>query len=163
MMMLSRLTGSVAVLWFAAFPAQAACSLDDIVALAKAGYTKAEIEVHCKEGGTSTNTDKGSAQLSPEEKAPGTGFRGCPTCPEMAVIPAGSFMMGSPSDEKNGYSSERPQHLVTIAAPFALGKTEVTQAEWEAVMGGNPSSLSDSSFRRSTWGGSSAGSPGTGA
>ncbi len=74
--------------------------------------------------------------LSPDA---GKVFRDCPTCPEMVIIPPGSFMMGSPSGEKDSYDNERPQHRVTIAVPFSLGKAEVTQAEWEAVMGNNPS------------------------
>ncbi|BAE50525.1 formylglycine-generating enzyme family protein [Paramagnetospirillum magneticum] len=69
----------------------------------------------------------------------GQAFKDCSTCPEMVIIPPGSFMMGSPAGEKDSYDMERPQHRVTIMAPFALGKTEVTQAEWEAVMGNNPS------------------------
>ena len=60
---------------------------------------------------------------------PGTVFRDCPDCPEMVVVPAGSFMMGS--DE---YSSEKPRHRVTIPKPFAVGKYEVTFAEWDACV-----------------------------
>ena len=58
---------------------------------------------------------------------PGRVFRDCPDCPEMVVVPAGSFMMGS-----NAYSSEKPIHRVRIAKPFAVGKYEVTFAEWDA-------------------------------
>src|SRR3990172_7791340 len=54
---------------------------------------------------------------------------------EMVLVPAGSFMMGS----NDGDSDEKPAHRVTITKPFYLGKYEVTQAEWEAVMGSNPS------------------------
>ncbi|MBI5165581.1 MAG: SUMF1/EgtB/PvdO family nonheme iron enzyme [Magnetospirillum sp.] len=57
--------------------------------------------------------------------------------PQMVVIPAGRFRMGSPDGE--GSKDEHPRHLVTIAAPFALGRYPVTQAEWAAVMGDNPS------------------------
>lgn len=65
-------------------------------------------------------------------------FRDCPDCPEMVSIPAGSFDMGL-----NGASpNEKPMHHVTIAQTFAMGKTEVTQAEWRAVMGNNPSYFS---------------------
>jgi len=62
-------------------------------------------------------------------------FRDCPECPEMIIIPSGSFNMGS----ETGYSDEKPIHRVTIKYAFALGKTEVTQAQWRAVMGNNPS------------------------
>ncbi|GHV96065.1 hypothetical protein AGMMS50293_23850 [Spirochaetia bacterium] len=53
---------------------------------------------------------------------------------EMADIPAGTFMMGSPISEVGSVSFERPQHEVTLSA-FKMSKHEVTQAQWEAVMG----------------------------
>ncbi|WP_333316947.1 SUMF1/EgtB/PvdO family nonheme iron enzyme [Microcoleus sp. B4-C1] len=56
---------------------------------------------------------------------------------EMVHIPAGSFMMGSPSGEGN--DNERPQHQVTFAQPFYIGKYPITQKQWQAVMGYNPS------------------------
>ncbi len=59
---------------------------------------------------------------------------------EMVHIPAGTFTMGSPSTESGRDSDEGPQHQVTITKDFYLGKYEVTQAQWEAVMGSNPSS-----------------------
>ena len=58
-----------------------------------------------------------------------------------ALIPAGSFLMGSPSTESGRGSDEGPQTRVTISAPFMLKKTEVTQGEWKAVMGSNPSNF----------------------
>jgi formylglycine-generating enzyme required for sulfatase activity/uncharacterized caspase-like protein len=67
-----------------------------------------------------------------EERAlkPGDSFKECGTCPEMVVVPAGSFMMGSPPGE--GGRGEGPQQQVTIARSFAVGKYEVTFAEWDA-------------------------------
>jgi len=62
-------------------------------------------------------------------------FRDCPACPEMAELPAGSFKMGS----SDGASAEKPVHPVNIAKPFAIGVTEVTQAQWKAIMGTRPS------------------------
>ena len=64
-------------------------------------------------------------------------IKDCATCPEMVVIPSGKFEMGS----GNGESDEKPIHSVSINA-FALGKTEVTQGQWRAVMGNNPSRFS---------------------
>ncbi len=59
---------------------------------------------------------------------------------EFVLIPAGEFMMGTDSNvEKGSGDSERPRHKVTISKPFYLGKYEVTQAQWMAVMGNNPS------------------------
>ena len=69
-------------------------------------------------------------------------FRDCLDCPEMVVIPSGDFEMGSPAGEVGRYGTEAPQHRVTIAAAFALGKTEVTQGQWRALMGHNPSYFS---------------------
>lgn len=63
---------------------------------------------------------------------PGESFRECPDCPEMAVIPAGNFLMGSPSGEDRREDDEGPQRRVTFPAPFALGRYEVTFAEWDA-------------------------------
>ncbi|MGQ4809396.1 Hercynine oxygenase [Candidatus Entotheonellaceae bacterium PAL068K] len=54
---------------------------------------------------------------------------------EFRLIPAGTFMMGS----LNGEADEQPVHQVTISKPFYLGKYEVTQGQWQAVMGNNPS------------------------
>src|SRR5262249_50049641 len=56
-------------------------------------------------------------------------FRDCSVCPEMVVIPAGEFMMGSTEDR-----FEKPPHKVTIARPFAVGKFTVTFAEWDACV-----------------------------
>jgi formylglycine-generating enzyme required for sulfatase activity len=61
-------------------------------------------------------------------------FRDCPLCPEMAVLPAGDFMMGSPDSEFGRGKDEGPQHRVTFAQPFAIGKYEVTFAEWDACV-----------------------------
>lgn len=52
----------------------------------------------------------------------------------MVVVPAGSFMMGSPADEVGRGAEEGPQRRVTIAQPFAVGKFEVTFAEWDACV-----------------------------
>ena len=64
----------------------------------------------------------------------GDTFRDCPTCPEMVVVPSGSFMMGSPRSDRNKFDGERPQHLVTISKPFAVGKYEVTRGQFAAFV-----------------------------
>jgi formylglycine-generating enzyme required for sulfatase activity len=57
---------------------------------------------------------------------------------EMVWIPPGSFMMGSPQEEARMMPAEGPRHEVTISRGFYLGKCELTQAQWEAVMGTRP-------------------------
>ena len=61
---------------------------------------------------------------------------------EFNLIPAGTFSMGSPSGAVGGHYQERPQHQVTLTQPFYMQNTEVTQEQWEAVMGSNPSYFS---------------------
>ena len=60
----------------------------------------------------------------------GETFRDCATCPEMVVLPAGEFTMGSPEDERGRWGDEGPQHQVTIPEPFSVGKYEVTVEEF---------------------------------
>ena len=54
---------------------------------------------------------------------------------EFALIPAGNFLMGSPNHLREAVEDEKPQHQVVISKAFYMGKYEVTQAQWEAVMG----------------------------
>lgn len=68
-------------------------------------------------------------------------FRDCAGCPEMVMVPSGEHLMGTPSGANPGLD-EQPLHSVRIQR-FALGKFEVTQAEWMAVMGRNPSVFND--------------------
>jgi formylglycine-generating enzyme required for sulfatase activity len=86
---------------------------------------------------------------STQSLAPGAVFKDCNECPEMVVIPAESFLMGSPPDllpdpfsddkpVKIGNDDEKPQHQVQITS-FAIGKYEVTQEQYHALMGVNPS------------------------
>jgi formylglycine-generating enzyme required for sulfatase activity len=90
-----------------------------------------------------------STPLSPErERALQTkdSFTECNDCPELLVVPAGSFMMGSPNSEAFVFmvgapsrgqgqdSDESLQHKVTIAKPFAVGRFAVTFDEWDACV-----------------------------
>ena len=60
-------------------------------------------------------------------------------CIEMVKVEAGTFMMGATSEMKNPNSNEKPVHQVTLTNDYYMGKYEVTQALWQAVMGSNPS------------------------
>ena len=64
----------------------------------------------------------------------GSVFRDCDQCPEMVVVPAGRFRMGDLAG--GGASNEKPVHDVTIDDPFAVGRYEVTFAEWDACVAG---------------------------
>lgn len=63
-------------------------------------------------------------------------FKECSDCPEMVVVPAGSFTMGSPESEKERSDDEGPQRTVTIAKRFAVGKFTVSFEEWDACVTG---------------------------
>lgn len=90
------------------------------------------------------------------QSEPGTVFQDCGYCPEMIVIPAGQFVMGSPDSEEGRLKNEGPQHQVTISSPIAVSRYEVTRGEyrqfvketghvsgnncvvWNGVKGGEP-------------------------
>src|SRR5262245_65730416 len=61
-------------------------------------------------------------------------FRDCAECPEMVVLPAGSFIMGSPASEKERLDNEEPRRRVIIARPFAVGRFKITFDEWDACV-----------------------------
>jgi formylglycine-generating enzyme required for sulfatase activity len=73
---------------------------------------------------------------------------------EMVYIPGGTFMMGSPATEAGSRHHERPQHQVTIPT-FYVGKYPITQEQWEAVMGHNPSKFRGAKrpVEKVSWGG----------
>ena len=66
------------------------------------------------------------AQAQQPAVAPGDVFRDCEGCPELVVVPPGEFVMGS-----GDTPYEKPEHPVTVPHPFAIGRTEVTFAEWD--------------------------------
>lgn len=61
-------------------------------------------------------------------------FQDCSDCPEMVVVPAGSFTIGSPVHEANRSEDEGPQRKIIIAHPFAIGRFEVTRGQYEAFL-----------------------------
>ncbi|HAL67261.1 MAG TPA: chromophore maturation protein PvdO, partial [Pseudomonas sp.] len=69
-----------------------------------------------------------------EASKPGSVFKDCPHCPEMVVLPAGSYLMGTPEDEVGREYDEGPQHTVTFAKPFAVGRFPVTAGELDAYI-----------------------------
>jgi formylglycine-generating enzyme required for sulfatase activity len=77
-------------------------------------------------------------------------FKECKDCPEMVVVPAGSFLMGSAQGE--GRNNEHPQHGVIITKPFAVSKFEVTFDQWDACVahGGCTLPAPDAGWERGT-------------
>jgi hypothetical protein len=77
-----------------------------------------------------------SALSQQQERAlkPKDTFKECSNCPEMIVVPTGSFTMGSPANEPQRAADESPQHTVTFARQLAVGKFALTLDEWNACI-----------------------------
>ena len=76
---------------------------------------------------------------------------------DMVLVKAGTFTMGATPEMKEPFDWEKPAHKVTLTKDYYMGRTEVTQALWQAVMGSNPSHFKDlsgsqSSFWQKLWG-----------
>ncbi|MGE0827976.1 MAG: SUMF1/EgtB/PvdO family nonheme iron enzyme [Hyphomonadaceae bacterium] len=71
------------------------------------------------------------AEATPRGPQPGDVIQDCERCPEMVVLAAGAYMMGSPAGEAGSYDTERPQREIRIAA-FAVSKTEITYEQFDA-------------------------------
>jgi formylglycine-generating enzyme required for sulfatase activity len=110
-------------------------SNDDKVLLTRARQALATLQARVQQ------PQQPAATSTQASARPGRSFKDCDECPEMVVIPAGSFIMGSPASEAGRSDNEGPQHRVSLGS-FALGKFEVTQGQWRALMGSNPSDFS---------------------
>lgn len=73
--------------------------------------------------------DERTAEAKANAVQAGQTFRDCVDCPEMVVVPAGSFVMGSPANEPGFFEIEGPQRRVAVRQ-FALGKFDVTRGQW---------------------------------
>jgi formylglycine-generating enzyme required for sulfatase activity len=73
---------------------------------------------------------------APEERAlkPKDVFKECEQCPEMVVVPVGTFTMGAPPNAPGRFAHEGPQHRVTFGRPFAVGQFALTFEEWDACV-----------------------------
>ena len=85
-------------------------------------------------GGLSMALSQAEASEVKPQRTVGTLFRDCEECPQMVVLPSGSFMMGSPDGEEGRQEDESPRHLVTIGYRLAVGVYEVTFDEWDACV-----------------------------
>jgi formylglycine-generating enzyme required for sulfatase activity len=93
-------------------------------------------QAHVKLAGLRDATRPATPATTP---AAGQMIKDCAECPDMVALPPGNFQMGGNSYKDWG----KPVHDVTISRAFALGKTEVTQGQWMAIMGSNPSGFKD--------------------
>ena len=104
---------------------------------AQTGYLRAEeSQALVALGEESSQALAQARERERREKAPGHRFRDCEGCPELVVVPAGSFMMGSPAGEQGRDDDEGPVHRVTIGGRIAAGVYEVTFGEWDACRRG---------------------------
>ena len=125
----SRVTGGRQRPWLSSsvyddfFPAGRGVGKWATVALPAGAAKPAKSTVPSKPAATATAANRA--------QAPGTKFRDCKNCPEMIVVPAGRFTMGSLNDAFRD-RNQTPAHEVSIARPFAVGRFEITFDQWDA-------------------------------
>ncbi len=131
-------------------PAQIA-ALPEILQLPKGRYPRAKAKAVASDKLPPVPPSAAVQSIALTNLPPGTIVRDCANfCPEMVVLPAGSFMMGSASTEAGRLANEGPRHAVTFMQPFAMGRREITFAEYDActIDGGCPGSISDNGWGR---------------
>jgi len=108
------------------------------------GYAPFAQRLSLRAGGTAeVRADLSRVQAAPAAPAAGPSSGATGGCPAGYVrIAPGTFTMGSPNSEE-GHDDDETQHRVTITRAYCMKATEVTQGEWQAVMGSNPSYFKD--------------------
>lgn len=96
----------------------------------------ANVEPKVIEKVTAQKKQAEQAQENTKTRAVGQVFRDCEACPEMVVLPAGSFLMGSTPSDYGHQKSEGPQRRVVVPQKFAMGKYEVTVGNWKSCLAG---------------------------
>ena len=120
--------------WIKLHLAQSGCQPSDVMALLFDAQTRGAISCWQKSRGATQTGFLNQESVGLLLRGP-VSFRDCDDlCPEMALIPPGTFFMGSGPSEKDGKANEEPRHAVEIAYSFAVGAYEVTLAEWEACV-----------------------------
>ncbi|MBH3339918.1 formylglycine-generating enzyme family protein [Pseudomonas mendocina] len=92
-----------------------------------------------------------SLQAAQKTPAPGTVFKDCENCPEMVVLPAGSFVMGTPENEVGRQHDEGPLRTVAFARPFAISRYQVTAAELDAYIKQSDTVIKSGDKRPGRW------------
>ena len=98
------------------------------------GYVDSLRTVNAEGSVLSRLAERLSAAREADPHRVGRKFKDCADCPEMVVVPLGSYTMGSPSSEEDRDDDEGPRHLVHIDYPLAVGVYEVTFSEWDACV-----------------------------
>jgi len=98
--------------------------------LAAAHAPKASV----REARTEAQPPMRESVAAPAKSEPEKIVRDCAQCPELVLVPAGKFLMGTSRNELGSGETERPRHEVTIAKPFAIGRFEVTRAQYAAFV-----------------------------
>jgi formylglycine-generating enzyme required for sulfatase activity len=112
---------------------------DYSISLTKDGYTTINKKVSVSEGQSILINEKLTEKAVTTTETKTTTGRTSAIEPEMVFVKGGTFRMGATSEQGyNVYNDEKPAHSVTLS-DYYIGKYEVTQAQWEAVMGNNPS------------------------
>jgi len=118
--------------------------------LAREAVEKEEAERLARKEAARKEAERLAREAAEKEKAErlkaGRVFRDCDVCPEMVVVPPGSFTMGSPPSEKGRFDNEGPVHRVNIAYSFAVGVLEVTRGEYSHFV-----SAAGHSYKDSCW------------
>ena len=110
-----------------------------IVSISKAGYNTYSESVVISEGKTTTLNATLSKQATTTTTTTTTTAQAATPNIEMVFVKGGTFTMGATAEQgSDAYDSEKPTHSVTLS-DYYIGKYEVTQAQWRAVMGNNPS------------------------
>lgn len=114
--------------------AQSACQPSEVIALLYDAQTRGAISCWQKSRGETQTGFLSRESVGLLLQGP-VSFRDCDDrCPKMALIPPGTFLMGSDASEEDGKNNEKPRHAVVIAYAFAVGAHEVTLEEWEACV-----------------------------
>ena len=127
---------------------------DEAFAEAKRLHTPSSYRAYLDRGGRhEAAARKLLAEVKKPKWEPGNKFRDCPECPELVVVPSGSYEMGSPSWEEGRDDDEGPQHRVTISEPIAVGVYEVTRGEWARFASATGHSTGDAcrTYEGGTW------------
>lgn len=135
---------AVAGLWLALRPA------DDSPAPPAAATVRAVAPAASEDASSPAAASTAAATTTATTTAPV--LRDCPDCPDLVVIPAGSFVMGSPDDEAGRRDREGPQQTITLARPLAFARLPVTRGQYEAfVQDSGHGGTGCSVYRRGGW------------